>query len=61
LELALSPSGRLGIDTTEAPPTDAVSRRIAAAFASGAPAGLLHLATVELPTPGLSPSLVFAR
>jgi non-specific serine/threonine protein kinase len=60
-ELAISPSGRLGLDTTEPAPTDAISRRIAAAFEPGAPTGLLHLATVELQTPGLSPSLVFAR
>ena len=59
--LAVSPGGKLVIDVDggEAAHPSA-AKRIAAAFAIGTGAGLLHLATAELATE-LSTSLAFGR
>jgi non-specific serine/threonine protein kinase len=58
MEPLVSPQGRLLVRTTDE--TDAAARRIVAAFSESAPAGLLHLATVELKTP-LAAALAWCR
>ena len=62
--LKISPEGRLLFTATEtlqeSPLPPAVGQRIAAAFAQGPAAGLLHLATVELQT-ALPPEIAFCR
>ncbi len=64
LTLSISPHGRLfPDDMTEElaqPLSAALDDRLRRAFAAGAPAGLLHLATVELQSV-LSPAFSFAR
>src|SRR5437763_12742394 len=64
IDVSISPHGSLVIEALPAEGTaaaaDPVAKRVLAAFAGGQPAGLLHLATVELQS-ALPPALGFAR